>query len=77
MLPKTPEEICRLFRQYITEGNIDSVLSVYEPEVAFLNQAGEVKRGEQELRAELVPFAAAMQSLTSVSNRSSSLVILP
>jgi|HubBroStandDraft_3_1064219.scaffolds.fasta_scaffold1766259_1 hypothetical protein len=36
MLPKTPEEICSLFRQYITEGNIDSVLSVYEPEVAFL-----------------------------------------
>ena len=27
--------------------------------MAFLNQAGEVKRGQQELRAELVPFAAA------------------
>jgi ketosteroid isomerase-like protein len=58
MSAKSPEEICRLFQQYMAEGDIDSVLSVYDPEVVFLNQSGEVKKGEEGLRQELAPFAA-------------------
>lgn len=58
MSAKSPEEICRLFQQYMAEGDIDSVLSVYDPEAVFLNQAGEVKKGEKGLRQELAPFAA-------------------
>jgi len=58
MSAKSPEEICRLFRRYMAEGDLDSLLSVYEPEAAFLNQSGEIKKGE-ELREELAPFAAA------------------
>jgi uncharacterized protein (TIGR02246 family) len=58
MPPKSPEEICRLFQQYMAQGDIDSVLSVYDPEAVFLNQSGEVKRGEEGLRQELTPFAA-------------------
>ena len=50
MPAKSPEEICRLFQQYMAEGDIDSVLSVYDPEAVFLNQSGEVKKGEEELR---------------------------
>jgi ketosteroid isomerase-like protein len=57
MPANSPEEICRLFQQYMREGDIDSVLSLYDPEVVFLNQAGEPKRGEKELREELAPFA--------------------
>ena len=57
MPAKRPEEICRLFQQYMAEGDIDSVLSVYDPEAVFLNQSGEVKTGEA-LRQELAPLSA-------------------
>jgi uncharacterized protein (TIGR02246 family) len=58
-MPATsPEAICRLFQQYMAEGDIDLVLSVYDPEAVFLNQSGEVKKGRQGLRQELAPFAA-------------------
>ena len=57
MPASSPEEICRLFQQYMAEGSIDSVLSVYDPEAVFLNQSGEVKGGEA-LRQELAPLAA-------------------
>jgi ketosteroid isomerase-like protein len=58
MPAKSPEEICRLFQQYMAEGDIDSVLSVYDREAVFLNQAGEVKQGRDGLRQELAPLAA-------------------
>jgi len=58
MPAKSPEEICRLFQQYMAESDVDSVLSVYDPEAVFLNQSGEVKKGEEELRHELADFAA-------------------
>jgi ketosteroid isomerase-like protein len=59
MPAKSPEEICRLFKQYMAEGDLDSLLSVYDPEAVFLNRSGEVKKRE-ELREELAPFAAVM-----------------
>lgn len=58
MSAMSPEEICRLFQQYMAEGDIDSVLSVYDPAAVFLNQSGEVKKGGEALRQELAPFAA-------------------
>jgi len=59
MSAKSPEEICDLFKQFMAGGNIDAVLSVYDPEVAFLGQSGVVKKGLGGLRQELAPFAAA------------------
>jgi len=60
MMPATnPEQICHLFRQYMAEGDLEALLSLYDPEVAFLNQSGEVKRGRPRLRDELAPFASA------------------
>lgn len=47
MPAKTPEDICRLFRHYMAEGDLDTVLSVYDPEAVFLG-----------LRRELAPLAA-------------------
>jgi uncharacterized protein (TIGR02246 family) len=58
MSAKTPEDICRLFQRYMAEGDLDSLLSLYDPEAAFLNQSGQVKKGRQGLREELAPFAA-------------------
>ena len=44
MLAKSPEEICRLFRQYMAEGDIDAVFSLYNPEAVFLNQSRELRK---------------------------------
>jgi ketosteroid isomerase-like protein len=56
MPAKSPEEICHLFKQYMAEGDLDSVLSVYDPEAVFLNRSGEIKKGDA-LREELAKFA--------------------
>lgn len=58
MPANSPEEICRLFKQHMAEGNLDELLNLYDPQAVFLNQAGEVKSGEG-LKQELSPFAAA------------------
>lgn len=59
MAAKTPEEICGLFQQYMAEGNLESLLGIYDPEAVFLDQSGELKRGREGLREVLAPLAAA------------------
>jgi ketosteroid isomerase-like protein len=59
MPANSPEEICSLFRKYMAEGDLESLLTIYDPEAVFLNQSGEVKKGRRELREELAPLAAA------------------
>jgi ketosteroid isomerase-like protein len=59
MPARSPEEICSLFKQYMAAGDIESLLSIYDPEVAFLSQSREVRNGKQEMRKELAPLAAA------------------
>jgi len=56
---KTPEEICDLFRQYMAAGDLEGLLSLYDAEAAFLNQASEVKHGHQQLASELGRLAQA------------------
>jgi ketosteroid isomerase-like protein len=58
MPAKTPEEICRLFQRSMREGDIESLLSLYDPDAVFLAQSGEVKKGE-DLREELASLAVA------------------
>jgi ketosteroid isomerase-like protein len=59
MPAQSPEQICQLFQQYMAEGDIEALLSIYDPEAVFLNRSGEVKQGRQGLREELAPFAPA------------------
>lgn len=59
MPARNPEEICRLFKQYMAAGDIESLRTIYDTEVTFLNESQEKKRGWQELKDELAPFAAA------------------
>ena len=59
MPANNPAEICRLFQQYMAEGDIEALLSIYDAEAVFLNQSGELSKGRQELRQELAPLAAA------------------
>jgi uncharacterized protein (TIGR02246 family) len=58
MPANSPEDICRLFQQHMAAGDLDAVLSVYDPEAVFVNRSGEVKQGRDGLRQELAPFAA-------------------
>jgi len=54
----SPEETCHLFQQFMAEGDLDSVMSLYDPEAVFLNQSREVTKGRHDLREELAPLAA-------------------
>ena len=58
MPANSPEDICRLFQQSMAAGDLDAVLSVFDPEVVLVNQSGEVTQGRDGLRQELAPFAA-------------------
>jgi ketosteroid isomerase-like protein len=58
MPANSPEEICRLFQRYMSEGDVESLLSLYDPEAVFLTQSREVKKGEG-LREELTSSAVA------------------
>jgi uncharacterized protein (TIGR02246 family) len=58
MPANSPEDICRLFQQYMAAGDLDAVLSVFDPEAVLVNWSGEVKQGRDGLRGELAPFAA-------------------
>ena len=58
MPANSPEEICRLFQRYMREGDIESLLSLYDPEAVFLTQSREVEKG-QGLREQLTSSAVA------------------
>lgn len=55
----TPEDICRLFQRFMAKGDLDAVMSVYDPEAVFLNQSREVTKSREDLRRQLAPLVAA------------------
>jgi ketosteroid isomerase-like protein len=54
-----PEEICALFREAMGRGDLEGVLSLYDPEAVFLNQSCHATGSREELRAELTPLVDA------------------
>ncbi len=58
MTAKSPEEICGLFQQFMAEGDLNGLLSLYDPEAVILDKSGEVRSGEEGLKQNLAPFAA-------------------
>ena len=59
MSAKSPEEICILFKKFMSTGDVNSLLNdVYDPEVAFLTESREVMKGTEGLRKVLAPLAA-------------------
>ena len=59
MSAKTPEEIGTFFRQFMREGNMEGLLSLYDDDVVFVTAEEAAKRGKDKLREELAPMAAA------------------
>jgi ketosteroid isomerase-like protein len=43
----------------MAKGDLDAVMSVYDPEAVLLNQSREVTKSREDLRRELTPLAAA------------------
>lgn len=59
-MPATsPEDICRLFKEFMAKGDLDAVLSVYDSDAVFLNQSREATKSREDLRRVLAPLAAA------------------
>ncbi len=55
---KNPADICELFRQHMGRGDLEAVLSLYDPEIAFVREDGKVSSGLDDLAKELAPLAA-------------------
>ena len=49
-------------------GDLDAVLSVFNPEAVLVNESGELTQGRDGLRQELAPFAA-MQTRFAFTNK--------
>ena len=58
MAANSPEEICELFKQYMADGDLESMLTLYDADAVFLNEAGEPAKGDR-LKAELAVLASA------------------
>lgn len=44
MPAKNPEQICELFKKYMAAGDLESLLTIYDPDVVFLNEARETRK---------------------------------
>jgi uncharacterized protein (TIGR02246 family) len=61
MPASSPQEIDDLFVEYMKNGDLESVLTLYEDEVIFVNREGQPRHGTVALREELRSFAANKQ----------------
>lgn len=59
MPANNPEEICRLFKQFMADSDISSLLRLYDDEAVFLTESGDTVKGPEDLREVLTPLAAA------------------
>jgi len=58
MPARTPEEAPLLFARAFAAGDLDSAVTLYEPEAAFVAQPGEVVAGSEAIREALSGFLA-------------------
>jgi hypothetical protein len=45
MPARSPDEICHLFKRYMAMGDIEALLTIYDPDAVFLSQSREISRG--------------------------------
>lgn len=55
---RTPEELHRLWADYFVAGDLDGLLSLYEPEAALVAQTGAFVTGRHAIREVLARFLA-------------------
>lgn len=54
--PRTPEELHRLWGEYFVAGDLDGLVSLYEPDAAFVAQSGAFVTGLRAIREVLARF---------------------
>lgn len=55
--PRTPEDCDRLFGEYATAGDLDGLVSLYEPDACLTGPDGSTAVGHEAIRAALAGFA--------------------
>jgi uncharacterized protein (TIGR02246 family) len=65
MLPDKPEDWPRVFEQYLNAGDLDAVMTLYEPEVRFVTRSGETLVGSDAIRKVLGDMIAAKTQFRS------------
>jgi uncharacterized protein (TIGR02246 family) len=59
MPANTPEECDALFEKYVNEGNLESLVELYEADAVLIPQPGQQAAGRDAIRAALGPMLAA------------------
>ena len=66
---KKPEEIAKLFLEFLNEGDLDGLMSLYEEDAVLADQSGELLRGHERIRtfyssllSRNITFSPAIQS---------------
>jgi hypothetical protein len=72
---KESEDIFRLFQQFMAEGDLDSVMSLYDPEAVFLNQSCEITKDGQGSNRGFMAARGTNSCFISALSRSSRLAI--
>jgi uncharacterized protein (TIGR02246 family) len=64
-MPATsPEQIHRLFGSAFNAGDLDELMTLYEPDAALIPQPGSVAHGTEEVRAALQQYLALQGRIT-------------
>ncbi len=59
MPANTPQEVDRLFGEYVNAGDLENLVALYEPGATLVGQPGQVSVGSEAIRAALGGFLAA------------------
>jgi uncharacterized protein (TIGR02246 family) len=65
MLPDKPEDWPRVFEQHLNAGDLDAVITLYEPEARFVTKSGETLVGRDQIRKVLGGLIEAKARLHS------------
>jgi len=63
MSRETPEQLLKSIVEGINTGNLDALMSLYEPEAAFAGQPGNLAHGSTGVRESLAAFVAMKGTL--------------
>jgi uncharacterized protein (TIGR02246 family) len=55
----TPRDCDRLFAEYVKAGDLDALVTLYEPDARLVHQDGTLAIGHEEIAASLRPIASA------------------
>ena len=64
MVARTPDEVDTLFAKALNSGDLDALMSLYEPEASLMPSPGTVAVGKPAIRSALAAFIAGKPTIT-------------